>query len=282
MSSESSPGDGADHALVDDAMREQYLTDGATVVRGAIDEGWRARLADAIERDIAEPGPFDHSYDVGDSRFHGNLRIWQNDVDFAAFCLESEAPSIARAFHRGGRLNLLYDQLFVKEAGANHPTRWHNDQPYWPVSGMDVISIWVALDHTTAETGRLEFVAGSHRWDRWFQPEPFGPNQSVDGIGYEINPEYERMIDVEAERDQHRILTWDLEPGDVYVFNAMTVHGASGNATGDRRRRGYTVRYCGDDVYYDPRPGVSKPVLIDGKTKGERIDSDQCPLIYTN
>ena len=179
-------------------------------------------------------------------------------------------------------MNLLYDQLFVKEPGANHPTRWHNDQPYWPVSGMDVISIWIALDPTNEENGRLEFVAGSHRWDRWFQPEPFGPNRSVDGNGYESNPRYEPMLDIEAERDQHRILTWDLEPGDVYVFNAMTVHGASGNSSGQRRRRGYTVRYCGDDVYYDPRPGVSKPMLVEGKTKGERIDSDQCPLIFTD
>ena len=147
---------------------------------------------------------------------------------------------------------------------------------------MDVISIWIALDPTNEENGRLEFVAGSHRWDRWFQPEPFGPNRSVDGNGYESNPRYEPMLDIEAERDQHRILTWDLEPGDVYVFNAMTVHGASGNSSGQRRRRGYTVRYCGDDVYYDPRPGVSKPMLVEGKTKGERIDSNQCPLIFTD
>ena len=127
------------HPLVDEETRRQYRDDGATVVRGAIDEGWLERLAGAIERDMADPGPFDHSYDVGDSRFHGNLRIWQHDAEFAAFCLESEAPAIARAFHGGGRLNLLYDQLFVKEPGANHPTRWHNDQPYWPVAGIDAL-----------------------------------------------------------------------------------------------------------------------------------------------
>ncbi len=267
------------HALVSDEARARYRRDGATVVPGAVEGHWLERLAAAIERDIANPGPFDHSYDVGRSRFHGNLRIWENDPDFRAFCLESALPAIARAFLGGGRLNLLYDQLFVKEPGADHPTRWHNDQPYWPISGRDVISIWVALDRTTADKGRLEFVAGSHRWDRWFQPEPFGPNASVDGSGYEINPDYEKMIDIENERDQHAILTWDLEPGDVYVFNGMTVHGARGNPTSDRRRRGYTVRYCGDDVRYDPRPGVSRPLLLEGTAAGERIDSDQCPLV---
>jgi len=258
---------------------EQYWTDGATVVRNAIDESWRSRLADAIERDIANPGPWDHSYDVAGGRFHGNLRIWQNDEDFAAFCLNSPAVDLARTFLRADRLNLLYDQLFVKEAKANHRTRWHNDQPYWPVAGRDVISVWVALDHTTAETGRLEFVRGSHEWDRWFQPEPFGPNRGTSQ--YEQNPDYETMLDIEADRDAYDIITWDVEPGDVYIFSAMTVHGAPGNASNERRRRGYTVRYCGNDVFYDPRVGISTPVLVDGLSAGDRLDSEQCPLVFT-
>ena len=61
----------------------------------------------------------------------------------------------------------------------------------------------------------------------------------------------------------------------------MTVHGAPGNSTANRRRRGYTVRYCGDDVFYDPRLGISVPVLVDGLEKGDRLDSDQCPLVYS-
>lgn len=258
---------------------DQYWTDGATVLRGVINDEWQHRLAAAIERDIADPGPFDHSYDVAGGRFHGNLRIWQNDDDFRAFCLESPAVDIAQTFLRATRLNLLYDQLFVKEAGADHRTRWHNDQPYWPVSGKDVISVWVALDHTTAENGRLEFVRGSHEWDRWFQPEPFGPNSGASD--YELNPDYEKMLDIEGNRDAHDIISWDVEPGDVYVFSAMTVHGASGNATSDRRRRGYTARYCGDDVVYNPRPGTSAPVLVDGLTEGDLLDSEQCPLVYS-
>lgn len=269
--------------MVDVAAKsiEQFRSDGATVLRSAIPDEWLERVAAAIERDIANPGPFDHSYNVDGGRFHGNLRVWQNDPDFAAFCLESPAVSIAQQFLGASRLNLLYDQLFVKEAGANHPTRWHNDQPYWPVSGQDVISVWVALDHVTAENGRLEFVRGSHLWDRWFQPVTFGPHD--DGIGqatYERNPDYELMLDIDADRDAYDIITWDVEPGDVYVFSAMTVHGAPGNSTADRRRRGYTVRYCGDDVRYDPRVGTSTPVLVDGLAAGDLLDSEQCPLVW--
>lgn len=256
---------------------EQYRDDGAVVVRNVIPNESLERLAAAIERDIENPGPFDHSYEVAGGRFHGNLRIWQNDTDFAHFCFASQAPHIAQQILGASRLNLLYDQLFVKEPGADHRTRWHNDQPYWPVRGRDVISVWVALDPTNAANGRLEFVRGSHLWDRWFQPEPFGPNRG--SSNYESNPSYEPMPDIEADRDAYDIISWDVEPGDVYVFSGMTVHGAAGNSTVDQRRRGYTVRYCGDDVYYDPRPGVSAPLLVEGLQLGARLDCEQFPLL---
>jgi ectoine hydroxylase-related dioxygenase (phytanoyl-CoA dioxygenase family) len=265
-------------SIVSDDLVDSYRRDGAVVVRNAIDKTWLERLGAAIERDIADPGPFNHSYDVEGGRFHGNLRIWQNDQDFGQFCLRGPAIELARQFTDASRLNLLYDQLFVKEAGADHPTRWHNDQPYWPVSGRDVVSVWVALDHVDAANGRLEFIRGSHLWDRWFQPESFGPNRGASL--YERNPEYEIIPDIEADRDAYDIITWDVEPGDVYVFNGMTLHHAGGNSTADRRRRGYTVRYCGDDVRYEPRVGISQPILVDGLQAGDLLDSEQCPVVY--
>jgi len=86
-------------------------------------------------------------------------------------------------------------------------TRWHNDQPYWPV-----MSFWVALDPVTKETGAMKFIPGSHRWGNWFQPENFAPGVSKP---YEQNPDFVKMPDIEAERDQHKIVSWDMEPGDV-------------------------------------------------------------------
>lgn len=256
-----------------------YQRDGVVVLRDVISPEWQQRIADAIERDIANPGPFDHSYDSETGHFHGNLLIWQNDPDFAAFCLESPAKSIAKQCLAATRLNLLYDQLFVKEPRTPNRTRWHNDQPYWPIIGRDVISIWVAIDDVRADSGALEFVRGSHKWARWFQPEPFGPN--ADRTAYSRNPDFEDIPDIEANRDDYDIITWDVQPGDVYVFNGMTVHGASGNTSSDRRRRGYTVRYVGDDVRYDPRPGGSQPLYTDDLQAGDLLDCEHFPLLYS-
>jgi len=257
-----------------------YNEDGAVLLKGAIGPAWLERVAAAIERDIENPGPFCHSYeaDGGQGRFHGNLRIWENDPDFRAYCFESGLAATAGAFFGASKTNLLYDQLFVKEPGTPNPTRWHNDQPYWPVRGWDVMSFWLALDPTTAENGRLEFVRGSHKWDRWFQPEAFGKTKVN---SYDDNPNYEAMPDIDAARDEYDIISWDMEPGDVIAFHAMTVHGAGGNQRGDLRRRGYTVRYVGDDAWYDTRPGTSKPLLTDELQDGNPMECSIFPRTWT-
>ena len=225
------------------------------------------------------PGPFYHGYvpEDGNGRFHGNLRLWQHDPDFRQFCLSSQLPSIASQFFGGGRVNLLYDQLFVKEPGTANRTRWHNDQPYWPIRGDQVLSIWVALDPTTAESGALEFVRGSHRWGKWFQPEKFGDTQGHDD--YERNPDYVAMPDIESDRSSYDIVSWDLQPGDVYVFHGLTVHGAGGNQRTDLRRRGYAVRYTGADVRYDTRPGPNEHLKSDEHRDGDRLGGKLYPAV---
>ena len=259
---------------------DAYNEDGVVPLRGLIDPGQLKSLAAAIEDDIREPGPFYHGYKSDEGMFHGNMRLWETHPVFRDICLDSGLPSIAQAFFGSKKINLLYDQLFVKEAAMGQRTRWHNDQPYWPVRGWQVLSMWIALDKTTAENGRLEFIRGSHRWDRWFQPETFGKTESISQ--YERNPEFEDIPDIEAERDKHDIISWDLDPGDVYLFHAMTVHGAGGNTLHNRRRRGYTVRYIGDDVVYDLRPGLSQPLVYDKLVSGQPLDSDRYPVVIGN
>ena len=197
---------------VTSAEIKAFNADGAVLLKGVIGPDWLDRVAAAIERDIEKPGPFFHGYDTeGKGRFHGNLRVWETDPDLRAYCFESGLAEVAAQFFGASRVNLLYDQLFVKEPGTAQPTRWHNDQPYWPVRGWQVMSFWLALDPTTAENGRLEFVRGSHRWDRWFQPEAFGKT-TVNT--YDDNPDYEKMPDIDAARGDYDIVAWDMEPGD--------------------------------------------------------------------
>ncbi len=255
----------------------EFLQNGVVYLPGLIDETWQQKLALAIENDIQHPGPFYHGYQVeGGGNFHGNMRLWETDDTFKSYCFDSILPELAAQFMQSQQIALFYDQLFVKEPGTNAPTRWHNDQPYWPIRGNDVMSFWLTLDHATVETGVLEFVKGSHLWQQWFQPEPFAEG----GDEYETNPDYVPMRDIDAERDELDIISWEMQPGDVVAFHGLTVHGAKGNSTQDTRRRGYTVRYCGDDAHYYNGPGTNEHLQNPQLKQGEALFSQQYPKVW--
>ena len=257
----------------------EYQQQGVIVLRDVISEYWLDKLAHAIERDIANPGPFYHGYNPkdGKGKFHGNLRIWEHDEAFKAYCFDSVLPSIAAQLMESEKINLLYDQLFVKEPNTLNATRWHSDQPYWPIQGEQILSFWLCLDPVSQQNGALEFVKGSHLWNRWFQPESFGEGS---GAEYDKNAQFEPMIDIENNRDKYDIASWDLKPGDLYVVQGMTVHGAKGNSTADGRRRGYTVRYIGDDIRYDIRKGLSKPICNPNFKQGDKLCGEQYPQVF--
>ncbi|MDA3040543.1 MAG: phytanoyl-CoA dioxygenase family protein [Actinomycetota bacterium] len=263
--------------LNDDEL-DTFERDGVVLLRGLLDEEWTGLLAEAIEHDISHPAPGYHGYDsAGGGRFHGNFDNWRSDPRFASYCLESPLPEVAAQLLDARLVHLFYDQLFVKEASTPSPTPWHNDQPYWPVAGRQLLSLWVTLDQVTHKSGALEFIRGSHRWDRWYQPRTF----AAGGYEYERNPKYEPIPDFDADRGELDIVTWDMEPGDLLAFHALTVHGSGGNLRADRRRRGYTVRYAGDDVVYDTRPGTNPALTRSDHPSGVPLEPTIYPVAYT-
>ena len=156
----------------------------------------------------------------------------------------------------------------VKEPGAVSPTPWHQDLNYWPVEGKQICSAWIAFDHVDRANGGMEFVAGSHEAGHRYQPFDFRQTDAVE------TDEFEPLPDVDARRADLRILTWDLAPGDAVVFSALTLHGAAGNATGDRRRRALSIRYAGDDARFTRRKKMIRLLRDPGLEVGDRLDCD--------
>ena len=245
---------------VSEAQLADFEAQGAMVLRGAADEAWLARLRIAIDRNM----------ESDDWYFH-YIYMWQRDPDLRDFCFHSRLPGIAGQLMRTRKVNLVYDQMFVKDGPEPERTEWHNDQPFWPVRGP-AMSIWLAIDPVNEETGALEFISGSHKWDRWF--EITGPN-----LPAEVHPEFEKMPNFEAERGRHEILSWNLAPGDAVAFHALTVHG-SYPFSQSVRRRAYSLRFAaGEAVYFGAvwaLPRFCDPALQDGQP----LDGDKYPVVF--
>jgi len=257
---------------------DTFQADGAAVLRGVFAD-WVETLRAGIERNLAEPGPFQRLYTPagGSGRFVGDYCNWARIPEYRRFVLESPAGRIAADLMGSRTARFFHEHVLVKEPGTREPTPWHHDQPYYCVDGSQVASLWIPLDPVPRDVC-VEFVAGSHRWGRWFRPRKFNGNaydHKGDGI--------EEMPDISGHREDYRLLSWDLEPGDAIAFHFLTVHGAPGNLSRNRRRA-FAARWLGDDAVYATRPGEISPPFpgLDARLKpGEPLATEEFPLVIS-
>lgn len=264
---------------VDPAAIAAFERDGVVCLRGVIERPWIERLRGAAERAILDPAYRGHRYGKPHHKgvFFGAFYMWQRDADFRAFAFDSPAPAIIAAMLRSREINLYHDHLLIKEPGSEAPTPWHHDIGYMCMRGARIASVWVPLDDVTVDNGRVAYVRGSHRWGRMFQPADWA-DYHAQGRG--LNPELEPIPDIEANRADYDIVAWDVAPGDCIVSHAVTLHGASGNATTGRRRRALAVRYAGDDARYESRLGTIKPHTTKVLLDGDPLDPECFPLVW--
>jgi ectoine hydroxylase-related dioxygenase (phytanoyl-CoA dioxygenase family) len=260
---------------------ECYERDGAICLRGLFDDAWIERMRGAIDRlldserarrgDLTAPG--------GTGRFNNGSLMWRFDPDFRAFVFESPAAEIARQIMRSRTCRFLYDHMFVKEPQTKERTPWHHDQPYWPVRGDQVCSVWLSLDTVTKETSGLEYIKGSHRWPSRYRPEVWGNGAERWRMLRLLDSLEEAIPDIDAARDKYEFLSWDVEPGDCLVHHSLAIHGSSGNASSTQRRRAHAPRWLGDDAVYAPAPGSFNLLLDETLTPGKPLDSDRFPCV---
>jgi ectoine hydroxylase-related dioxygenase (phytanoyl-CoA dioxygenase family) len=258
---------------------ERFREDGAVVLRDVFDDAWLDLLAEAVERDKAEPGPMVryNTPEGADGEFFVDFQLWTRWEGARRFVFESPAAEIMATMLQSRRINFYHDHLLVKEPGTAERTPWHHDQPYYPVDGEQVASIWLPLDPVPEEIS-VQFIAGSHRWGRWFAPQYF--NQGNTALKVEES-RFEAIPDFDAMSDEHRLLSWELAPGDCIVFHALTVHGAPGNPSSTLRRRAYATRWLGDDARYADRSGqISPPLTGHGLKPGDPMDCEMFPQVW--
>lgn len=242
--------------LIDDQTKTNYQRDGAAVIRQVIDPFWVEAMRDAIEEVLNAPGPASIEYTQKDKRgrYYGDFFLWRRHPMFHRFLRDSPLPQLAAELMDATAVRFFYDQLLVKEPNTAEPTPWHQDLSYWPVRGEQVMSVWVPFDTADLASGVVQYIQGSHRWGKMYAPASFSKDSGFAEMYKKMN--LQPLPDIEAERDQHTILHWEMEPGDVLIHHPLTLHYASGNASATGRRRGLALRYLGDDAVYDDRPGT--------------------------
>jgi len=121
--------------------------------------------------------------------------------------------------------------FFIKEAASPGFVSWHQDAAYWGLEPEEVVTAWVALSPSNAESGCMKVLPGSHFDSHIPHRDTFAANNLLTR-GQEI------AVDV----DEARAVSMPLEPGEMSLHHIRLVHGSAPNHSADRRI-GLAIRY---------------------------------------
>jgi ectoine hydroxylase-related dioxygenase (phytanoyl-CoA dioxygenase family) len=245
---------------VEDALRHPSMTD-----LSEMGDGIAAATGATLLRDRPSAAATGH--------FRAGTDHWTVLPAFRDFALTSPLGAISARLLRSDTVRLYEDSVLVKEPGTPERTAFHQDLAYFHLDGTQLCTTWVPLDPVSADTGAVEFVAGSHRRPNRYRPNFFVTTMSMP------DTEGEEVPEDAGTQDGERIVSFDTEPGDITVHHARTIHGANPNRSLQQRRRAISVRYAGDDAIFRIKRGAPQKPHHAGMIEGEPL-TDACPLAW--
>jgi len=233
---------------------DDFQADGAVVLRQLLAPHEVERLKQGIDQNLAQPSV---RAKVASTRedpgyFVEDFCCWQDNEHYRRVIFESSLGAVGAQLMRSRSARLYHDHMLTKEPGTRARTPWHQDQPYYNISGHQNCSFWIPVDAVN-RASTLEFIAGSHLGP-WLMPRSFMDAQAK----WFPEGSLADLPDVEAARERYRILGWELSPGDAVCFHMLTLH-ASAGVSGPDRRRVFSVRLLGDDIRHAPRRWPTSP-----------------------
>jgi ectoine hydroxylase-related dioxygenase (phytanoyl-CoA dioxygenase family) len=247
--------------------------EGVLRVPGLISPHWIKKLRHAMEWVRTHPGPQARHVTTARGAFLYDNFLWTRHAPFLALHQRTNLAATAATLMSSKATYLLADIAFIKDAGCDLVVPWHQDKPYSWFAGSHGISVWIPLDSATIDTGTVEYVCGSHEWNRIFQPITFGSELPLTAYGFE------KLPDIERSRAIFDIRHFDCRPGDVIFHHPLTLHSSPPNHSARRTRRALAIRYVGDDARYAPTRWSSPP-FAPSKPPGSTFGCELSPQVW--
>eukprot|EP00913_Durusdinium_trenchii_P013372 g12553.t1 len=258
-----------------DALRSRLADDGYLFLRGVVDSPIIAAAREEVFNRLAEVGEI--APPAREGIFTGNSRRREQAPDLGAFWQSvNEGPALRRATHGEQIAELMrtifgeparaHDFMFLRPGPVGRSTHLHYDLPFFARGSSRIVTVWLALGAIPIEEGPLMVLEGSNRFADLIEP--------IRAIDYDsaMSPQVQMTNDTVAfvrERNT-RLLTADFTPGDLVVFDMLTMHGTLDNHSSEGRvRLSCDVRWQPDADPIDPRYTGPNPTGTTGAGYGE-------------
>ena len=238
-----------------------FRTNGVVKVSGAVDPSWIPELLAVADGQLTKPSKWVNDVNAGasENRLFTDRYLWRHNDVIHRFVHDSGCARLAAQAMGSNSARFYFDHLLIKKVNTPTITPWHQDAPYWPFRGKQIASIWLALTPVTVEGSGMEFIRGSHLDDVYYLPEVFGGADNKSGQ-WANEQRGVAVPDIDANRKEYDIVSFEMAPGDALIFSAWILHGARGNSSSTQDRVALSTRWLGDDVLWDPREGVDPTV----------------------
>ena len=277
------------HAKVTPQIIQAYADVGAVRVPGAVSAQWVRDMATEIDSIIAglragtaKLGTSDYGGAVQFEDHDGYVRlvnVYRHAPVMRALVEQSDCAEIVADVIGSDSMQPWTDGTFLKEgSAAETATPWHNDECLFSLAGEHSPSMWIALTDIDRTNAPLQTLARSnkdpHRYLSSWAKEDAKPSAV-------FHPWSELLDRVHA--PDADILTWEAKAGDMIVIHPKTIHSSlprTADQTG--RRLGFSLRWIGSDVRFEPNPTAKgalfqKPELLH---EGQPIPEAILPMVW--
>lgn len=263
---------------------ETFRTQGFAVVEGVLRADEIAACRRAVEEAVAAqtvviPGRNASQLTAGElqgedegtarfmrrwqATFVQRINLWKTSAPLRELVLGGELGRTAATFAGVERVRIWQDQALLKPP-YGEPTAFHVDASLWPFRDERALSIWIALDDVTVESGCLYYLPGSHRTD-------VGRSVRVDARVGELFDDHPSLREVDA-------VACPVPAGSVCIHSSTVVHGAGPNMT-SRPRRAYACSFMPDGTAFGGRQSVLSDEYFGRLAVGDLLtDDEQNPL----
>ncbi len=226
------------------AVKKSFDRDGYIYLPGFLSLEETGELNGKIERFIVEQMPAMKTghYFYEDKNDPSTLKQMQDlekyDDWFLSIAVNSRFSEIAEAL-LGEPATCKTVEYFNKPPKIGKATPPHQDGYYFMLQPQQALTMWLALEEVTEETGCVKYIRGSHL-------KGMRPHGRTATLGFS-----QGIVDFGTAADMENEVAFPAQPGDLLVHHSLTIHRAGANITTDRTRKALGLIYFGASAKED-------------------------------
>ncbi|MEC7488475.1 MAG: phytanoyl-CoA dioxygenase family protein [Pseudomonadota bacterium] len=165
----------------------------------------------------------------------------------------------------GPDILLYHNTTWLKNAGDEGYVTWHQDITYFGHEPPEVLSVWIALTHSTEESGCMRVLPGTHKEGPLPLTKPDLDDKNMLPSGQLVDFDTTSVMPVSME----------LKPGEASIHHACMIHGSLPNFSA-KRRMGVTFCYHAADLAQRGKRRTSA-LLVRGKDQWGHYELEEPP-----